>query len=494
MFTALPFGLSSACHLFTKLTRPLVYFWRSQGIISFMYIDDGLIISPDHASAQSSKIIVRNTIINSGFVPSKTKCIWEPTEEIQYLGLIIDSRNLLFHIPQEKLFKFLSTISAILSAHQANNSVPVKQLACFTGQVISMSLALGPIARLMTRDSYRSIESSNSWNQSIKLRNDTVAELEFWAQNIFSLNGFSIRLKLVPSMTIYSDASEVGYGGHVENQSNLKIQGNWSQSEKRKSSTWRELAAVLNLLLELQHVVSHKTIKWCTDNSNVPKIITCGSVKPDLHNIALSIHALSKKHDFILLPEWLPRNENKLADKISKFQDFDDWAIDSASFNLIDNLWGPHSIDRFASPHNAKLPRFNARFWCKAVCGVDAFCQSWTSENNYFCLPVSLIIQVIKRIFAVKAKGTLVIPNWTTSAFWPFVCPDGIHLDYSIVDWKVLHTSFSPSSLGKSTVFRKYPNFSCLALRYDFAQSFRSSNTGFCLAPLGSCPDCAVNA
>ena len=179
MFTALPFGLSSACHLFTKLTRPLVYFWRSQGIISFMYIDDGLIISPDHASAQSSKIIVRNTIINSGFVPSKTKCIWEPTEEIQYLGLIIDSRNLLFHIPQEKLFKFLSTISAILSAHQANNSVPVKQLACFTGQVISMSLALGPIARLMTRDSYRSIESSNSWNQSIKLRNDTVAELEF---------------------------------------------------------------------------------------------------------------------------------------------------------------------------------------------------------------------------------------------------------------------------------------------------------------------------
>ena len=198
-------------------------------------------------------------------------------------------------------------------------------------------------------------------------------------------------------MTIYSDASEVGYGGHVENQPNLKIQGNWSQSEKRKSSTWRELAAVLNLLLELQHVVSHKTIKWCTDNSNVPKIITCGSVKPDLHNIALSIHALSKKHDFILHPEWLPRNENKLADKISKFQDFDDWAIDSVSFNLIDNLWGPHSIDRFASPHNAKLPRFNARFWCKAVCGVDAF---WKAGHRKTTISVPLCPLLYKSLNA----------------------------------------------------------------------------------------------
>ena len=55
-----------------------------------------------------------------------------------------------------------------------------------------------------------------------------------------------------------------------------------------------------------------------------------------------------------MIPAWLPRNENKVADKISRTQDFDDWAIDLASFNILDKLWGPHSIDRFASPHNAK--------------------------------------------------------------------------------------------------------------------------------------------
>ena len=42
-FNVLPFGLCSACHVFTKLTRPLVKHWRGElGINSFIYIDDGI--------------------------------------------------------------------------------------------------------------------------------------------------------------------------------------------------------------------------------------------------------------------------------------------------------------------------------------------------------------------------------------------------------------------------------------------------------------------
>ena len=31
-------------------------------------------------------------------------------------------------------------------------------------------------------------------------------------------------------------------------------------------------------------------------------------------------------------------------------------------FKQLDQLWGPYSIDRFASSYNAKLSRFNSRF------------------------------------------------------------------------------------------------------------------------------------
>ena len=37
--TVLPFGLATACYMFTKLLRPLVRFWRKQGIRITLYLD-----------------------------------------------------------------------------------------------------------------------------------------------------------------------------------------------------------------------------------------------------------------------------------------------------------------------------------------------------------------------------------------------------------------------------------------------------------------------
>ena len=41
IFWVLPFGLASACYIFTKLHRPLVKCWRSLGL-HIIYIDDGI--------------------------------------------------------------------------------------------------------------------------------------------------------------------------------------------------------------------------------------------------------------------------------------------------------------------------------------------------------------------------------------------------------------------------------------------------------------------
>ena len=43
MFAVLPFGLSTACYIFTKLMRPLVGFWRGRGLKAIDYLDDGII-------------------------------------------------------------------------------------------------------------------------------------------------------------------------------------------------------------------------------------------------------------------------------------------------------------------------------------------------------------------------------------------------------------------------------------------------------------------
>ena len=146
--------------------------------------------------------------------------------------------------------------------------------------------------------------------------------------------------------------------------------------------------------------------------------------------------------------------------KISRFLDFDDWSIDDFSFNIIDNLWGPHTVDRFASPHNNKLTVFNARFWCRGVSGVDAFCQDWHADNNYLCPPVSLIVEAIKRMQSCAAIGTLIVPKWTTAYFWPFIGSGGIEKSHSCkwakwIQWHALpHIQQSTQQWNKGY----YPN------------------------------------
>ena len=43
VFTVLPFGLSTACYVFTKVTRPLLRLWRVKVV---MYIDNGVVVMP----------------------------------------------------------------------------------------------------------------------------------------------------------------------------------------------------------------------------------------------------------------------------------------------------------------------------------------------------------------------------------------------------------------------------------------------------------------
>ena len=213
-------------------------------------------------------------------------------------------------------------------------------------------------------------------------------------------------------------------------------------------------------------------------------------MKSQLHNLALSIFTLSMKYNFVILPEWVPRSMNSIADSISRFSDYDDWSIDQSSFDLIDKLWGPHTVDRFASPTTRKLHKFNSRFWCSGSAGMDAFCQPWSDDNNYLCPPVSLIFHTIKYLKKSNGAGTLVTPRWPSAYFWPFICPDGNHYDTSVVDWRLLKISFIPPPIQINSVFNQSSTFLSLALCIDYEQAPRRSSKGFCSSSLGYCCKC----
>ena len=62
----------------------------------------------------------------------------------------------------------------------------------------------------------------------------------------------------------------------------------------------------------------------------------------------MDVFLLTSQRNIQLDVNWLPHEQNSQADLVSKIIDFDDYAANDEVFRNLDELWGPHSVDRFA--------------------------------------------------------------------------------------------------------------------------------------------------
>ena len=468
MFKVLPFGLAPACYIFTKLLRPLVKYWRSQGLRAIVYLDDGVIAVSGKEAAQKASHSVRADLVKAGFVEHSAKCTWEPTQRLCWLGFNLDLKIGFISVPLNKI----QALKALLEHASKQEMLTARQLASITGKIISMSLALGTIARLQTRSLYALINTRESWCQKLKLSPETKTELRFWKEKLDNFNGQNIWHSASAVRLVYSDASDTGYGGYTVEHGCHIAQGQWLPHESARSSTWRELKAVHRVLESLANKLSNQRIRWFSDNQKVVRILSVGSRNPVLQNEALAIFNASVTHQVRIEPEWIPREVNQQADFISRIIDHDDWSIHPAIFQRLDVMWGPHTIDQFASYFNTQLPRFNSRFWNPGSEAVDAFTCDWQGENNWWCPPVYLVPRVLRHAQATKATGTLLVPNWPSATFWPmlFTTNTESELPASVKATLVIDKSEVVICPGRSgaSLFKELPNTDMLALRLEF--------------------------
>ena len=371
-FKVLPFGLCSACYFFTKMLRPFVRRWRAMGHFSFVYIDDGISGASDIISVNAASRIERteSDLINSGFKGNESKSHWEPMQIGEWLGFVINTIRITFQVPQRKIEKLQALISTLVSSYL----ILIKDLARVAGQIISMTLGLGPIARLFTRQMYFRIESRLHWHELVSIDPALLEELRFWLQHLPSFIGYAISRSLSATSIVYSDASDTGYGGYtVQVGDRHKAVGLWSEVDSKLSSTYREMKAILNVLQSFKSLLHDQAVVWFTDSENSVRIVQFGSSKPHLQSIAVEIFSICLSSHVDLRVEWLPRTKNEQADYLSRLVDPDDWALGPTYFSILDQIWGPHTIDRFASDYNTHATRFNSCYWNPGPEAVDAF-------------------------------------------------------------------------------------------------------------------------
>jgi hypothetical protein len=77
---------------------------------------------------------------------------------------------------------------------------------------------------------------------------------------------------------VFTDASDVGFEGYIEDVTDIEVTGSWYEFESMTSSTWRELGSVNRMLLSNLNGLKGKSVIWKTDDKNVPVILsTCSS-------------------------------------------------------------------------------------------------------------------------------------------------------------------------------------------------------------------------
>ena len=250
--------------------------WRSHAAKIACFLDDGLGIAYTYQDALSCSNFVKTTLINSGFVPNVTKSIWIPCKRIIWLGIEIDTNNNILSIASSRITSILNKIEFLTNKIY----ISARELCELAGKIISTKFIIGSITHLKTRNIYKIIESWPSWDNkfNLSLHQEAIKEIIFWKNNIKIINKRFIKEYKIPSLLVYSDASNSGLASVYREKGKANIcYKSFSDQEKFQSSTWRELEAIRFSLNSSKNKFENKTIFWYTDNYACSLITRKGS-------------------------------------------------------------------------------------------------------------------------------------------------------------------------------------------------------------------------
>jgi len=184
------------------------------------------------------------------------------------------------------------------------------------------------------------------------------------------------------------DTSETAVGAH-ETGSALRFSEALPAGLIGRSSTHRELYGVLRALKRWAYLQPNRTIRLCLDShAAVRNLIKGGGPVLDLCNLSKAIKQEAEAHRLQLFPVWVRREENSVADKLSK-------------------AW--------------------ERWYLLSETGRSALASARrTAPARYHGLPVTnvpfnQIQNVLHRARGFKRVICLIHPLWTAQSWWP-VC------------------------------------------------------------------------
>ena len=157
------------------------------------------------------------------------------------------------------------------------------------------------------------------------------------------------------------------------------------------------------------------------------EFLSGGSPQPELQRLAISIADMQDEGDFALARVWRPREANVRADFLSRVSQLHlhDYRLRPGVFARLDALWGPHTMDRFATAEGRQSlqgqweGRFCSLYFHPDAVWTDASSAAWGEENNWVFPQFLLAGAAVAATRAQGVQATLVLLEDRSAVWWP---------------------------------------------------------------------------
>lgn len=132
-FNCLPFGLSTAPYVFTKLMKPVISHLRELGFLSVIYLDDLLLFGNTYSNCLKNINTSVELLESLGFIINDEKSCKIPSQTCKFLGFVLNSKKMTIELPIEKRHK----ISNRVKEFKKFKKCKIKDLAQLIGSLVS---------------------------------------------------------------------------------------------------------------------------------------------------------------------------------------------------------------------------------------------------------------------------------------------------------------------------------------------------------------------
>ncbi len=412
----LMFGMAPAPRIFTKLMKVPMAVLRRLLIRLIIYIDDMLLMARTREQALEARDTAIYLLQSLGLTINWKKSILQPCQNLLYLGVIVNSMDMTFQVPENKISDLKNMCEQTLKTNKLN----LRKLAKVMGKLRATAQAFSP-APLQLRNLQSLLRSklnkSKSYDCWTKLDQGSRAELNWWIENLRTHNGKPVSMA-TPELIISSDSSSEGWGAFCQGQG---ASGKWNKEELPWHINVKELVATQKAILTFTRIHKVNSIHLLIDNTNALSYLTKmgGKTNQHMNDIAKQIWEYLLKNKIQCTAEYIPTELNVQADRESRTTDSSEWKLKELTFNEICSNFGQPDVDLFASLACHQLRKYISYKPDPEALAVDAFQQNWAHTFPYAFPPFNQIGRTLAKVRKQRSKMIIVTPTWQTQPYYP---------------------------------------------------------------------------